>query len=267
MSQTNSHSIVSFPSSRLFTMDVGKIGVRKHHIKAMIELDVTEPRMKLKQKRRESGEKLSFTAWILKCIAQSIMENKQIHALRKGKSKLIIFDDVDISILVEKKVAGVPVPLPMIIRNANKKSIVAITAEIENARAQKVSDENDYVLEQDREKLPLKLFALLPQFIRVWIWKLLLSNPMRIKKMMGTVVMTSIGMMGAVKGWFIPYSIHPVCFALGSIIKRPGVHKGKIEVREMLEMTILIDHDVIDGAPAARFVARLVELVEGGFDL
>ncbi len=125
----------------------------------------------------------------------------------------------------------------------------------------------NYVLERDRQKLPLKFYALLPQFIRLWIWKLLLSNPMRIKKMMGTVVVTSVGMMGTVKGWFIPYSIHPLCFALGAIIKKPGVNNGNIEVREMLEMTILIDHDVIDGAPAARFVARLAELVEGGFEL
>ncbi len=267
MSQTNSHSIISFPSSRLFTMDVGKIGMRKHHIKAVIELDVTESRIKLKQKRSESGEKISFTAWILKCITQAIIEHKQVHALRKGKTKLIIFDDVDISILVEKIADGVPVPLPMIIRNANKKSVVEITAEIENAKAQKVSDENDYVLERDRQKLPIKFYALLPQFIRLWIWKLILSNPKRIKKMMGTVVVTSVGMMGAVKGWFIPYSIHPVCFALGAIVKKPGVNKGNIEIREMLEMTILIDHDVIDGAPAARFVARLAELVEGGFGL
>ncbi len=121
MSKTNSHSIISFPSSRLFTMDVGKIGMRKHHIKAVIELDVTESRVKLKQKRGESGQKISFTSWILKCIAQAIVEHKQIHALRKGKNKLIIFDEVDISILVEKIADGVPVPLPMIIRNANKK--------------------------------------------------------------------------------------------------------------------------------------------------
>jgi pyruvate/2-oxoglutarate dehydrogenase complex dihydrolipoamide acyltransferase (E2) component len=32
-------------------------------------------------------------------------------------------------------------------------------------------------------------------------------------------------------------------------------------------MTILIDHDVMDGAPAARFVAGLTDLIERGYAL
>jgi pyruvate/2-oxoglutarate dehydrogenase complex dihydrolipoamide acyltransferase (E2) component len=42
---------------------------------------------------------------------------------------------------------------------------------------------------------------------------------------------------------------------------------NSIEIREFLEMTILIDHDVIDGAPAARFIFRLKDLVENGYEL
>jgi pyruvate/2-oxoglutarate dehydrogenase complex dihydrolipoamide acyltransferase (E2) component len=37
-----------------------------------------------------------------------------------------------------------------------------------------------------------------------------------------------------------------------------------IEVREYLSLTITVDHEVIDGAPAARFAARLKELIETG---
>jgi pyruvate/2-oxoglutarate dehydrogenase complex dihydrolipoamide acyltransferase (E2) component len=32
-------------------------------------------------------------------------------------------------------------------------------------------------------------------------------------------------------------------------------------------VTIVIDHDVIDGAPAARFIVRLTELMKSGFGL
>jgi pyruvate/2-oxoglutarate dehydrogenase complex dihydrolipoamide acyltransferase (E2) component len=35
----------------------------------------------------------------------------------------------------------------------------------------------------------------------------------------------------------------------------------------MLSLTVIFDHDVVDGAPAARFVKRLVELIEGGYGL
>jgi len=113
----------------------------------------------------------------------------------------------------------------------------------------------------------MKFFLLLPQFIRLIIWKIILSNPYRIKNMMGTVMVTSVGMIGDVSGWAIPYSIHPLCFTIGSIIKKPGVKDDKIEIREFLNMTILIDHDVIDGAPALRFAARLKELIENGYEL
>lgn len=33
------------------------------------------------------------------------------------------------------------------------------------------------------------------------------------------------------------------------------------------DLTIIFDHDVIDGAPAARFTRRLIELVESGYGL
>lgn len=34
-----------------------------------------------------------------------------------------------------------------------------------------------------------------------------------------------------------------------------------------LTMTILFNHAIVDGAPAARFVSRWVELIETGFGL
>lgn len=267
MQKSVDYTIQSFPASRQFTMDVGTIGLHKHHIKAIIEIDVTDSRRKIKNKRAEFGDRISFTSWVLKCISQAIFENKQVHALRKGKNKLVIFNNIDMSIIVEKEADGVLVPLPMVIRDVNKKNLNEIFNEIEKAKKQEIKDENNYVIEKNRKKEPIKLFSLLPQFIRLLIWKVILSNPYRIKNMMGTAVVTSVGMMGNVNGWLIPYSIHPVCFALGSIVKKPGVIKNSIDIREFLEMTILIDHDVIDGAPAARFVSRLTDLIKNGYEL
>ena len=41
----------------------------------------------------------------------------------------------------------------------------------------------------------------------------------------------------------------------------------QIVVREFLNLTIGLDHDIIDGAPAARFVNRFEELIEGAYGL
>ncbi len=44
--------------------------MKKHHIKAIIELDVTDSRIKLKKIRSETGEHISFTSWIIKRICK-----------------------------------------------------------------------------------------------------------------------------------------------------------------------------------------------------
>jgi len=39
---------------------------------------------------------------------------------------------------------------------------------------------------------------------------------------------------------------------------------GRIEIREYLCLTRMFDHDLVDGAPAARFTKRFQELLEAG---
>jgi pyruvate/2-oxoglutarate dehydrogenase complex dihydrolipoamide acyltransferase (E2) component len=58
--------------------------------------------------------------------------------------------------------------------------------------------------------------------------------------------------------------MHNLCFALGSIVKKPRVVEHEIRIRDVLHLTILFDHDVVDGIPAARFAARLVKRIEEG---
>lgn len=81
---------------------------------------------------------------------------------------------------------------------------------------------------------------------------------MRIKRTMGTVVVTSAGMATpGVLTWGIPLSLHPLAVGVGGIAQRnTGV--GKVEI---LALTVVFDHAVTDGAPAGRFVHRLHELL------
>jgi len=46
-----------------------------------------------------------------------------------------------------------------------------------------------------------------------------------------------------------------------------SVIEDKIEIRKILHTTILFDHDIIDGAPANRFLTKLKEYIESGFGL
>jgi pyruvate/2-oxoglutarate dehydrogenase complex dihydrolipoamide acyltransferase (E2) component len=68
--------------------------------------------------------------------------------------------------------------------------------------------------------------------------------------------------MGA--GWAVGIvPLHTLCLTVGGVTRKPGVVDGRIEPREYLALTASIDHDIVDGAPAARFARRLRELVEG----
>jgi pyruvate/2-oxoglutarate dehydrogenase complex dihydrolipoamide acyltransferase (E2) component len=54
---------------------------------------------------------------------------------------------------------------------------------------------------------------------------------------------------------------------MGGIAEKPGVVEGQIAIREYHCMTLSFNHDLIDGAPAARFTERLKELIESGYGL
>jgi pyruvate/2-oxoglutarate dehydrogenase complex dihydrolipoamide acyltransferase (E2) component len=267
MPQTQSYEI-PYPSSRRLTFDVGKIGLAKHHVRALLEVDVTEARRLIKQSRH-SGRKVSFTAWLIKTIADCVALHPPVAGLNDAKhNRVLVFEDVDISIVVEKEVNGARVPLPYVIRKADKKTLCEIQTEIEAAKAQTVKGEGDYVLGEGKSALGMRLFVRLPQWLRLILMRLLvLNHPQRVKDMMGIVMITTVGMVGHTRGWIMPFGMHPLCLAFGSLNEQAAVYKGEIQKREILHLTVLIDHDVIDGVPAARFVDDLVKKMQTGFGL
>ncbi len=257
---------IEYPSSRRLTFDSGWIGRNKHHVKALLEVDVTEARKRIKT-ARQKGRKLSFTAWIIKVIADCVTLQPEVCAInRPSQNRITVFEEVDIALVVEKEVKGKRVPLPYVIRNAGGKSIEEIRAEIDAAKAQVYQDEGDYVLGKKRNTTGMRFFVSLPQWLRLAVMRyFFLRNPVRMKKSMGTVMVTTAGMIGHSRGWIIPFSMHPLTLALGSLGKKPIVHRNEIKIREILHLTILIDHDAIDGIPAAQFIENLVQKMENGY--
>jgi pyruvate/2-oxoglutarate dehydrogenase complex dihydrolipoamide acyltransferase (E2) component len=259
---------IQYPSSRRFTFDVGRIGREKHHVKALLEVDVTEALSKIKQNRR-SGKKTSFTAWLIKVIADCVALHPPINGInRRRRNKVVVFNDVDISLVIEKEVNGTRVPLPYVIRKADQKTLNQIYSEIESAKSQIIEDEGDYVLGERHNPVGMKLFANLPQWLRLALMRIFLfNNPQRLKDKMGTVMVTTAGMVGHTRGWITPFSMHPLSLSFGSLNEQPAVYCREIQIREILHLTVLVDHDVIDGVPAAKFVDDLVRKLEKGFGL
>jgi pyruvate/2-oxoglutarate dehydrogenase complex dihydrolipoamide acyltransferase (E2) component len=74
-------------------------------------------------------------------------------------------------------------------------------------------------------------------------------------------------MFGEGGGWGIPLAPYTLNVTLGGIGEKPGVMDGRIEIREYLSLTVSFDHDIIDGAPAARFTECFKDLIENAYGL
>ncbi len=259
------YEISEFPKVRIPTLDFLSLGDKRHYVKGLIEFDVTDGRNKIREHEKNTSEKISFTAWLLKCIGQAASEFKEVHSMMKGKNKIITFEDVDISITVEKTVKGVKSPMPLVIRKTNNKTVKQINDEIRKAQSEEVSEVA--VLGNHSMKEDLESYVSLPRSIRMSMLKRKFKDPIKVKQIMGTIIVTSVGMFAKLHGWPIPTTAHPLAFGVGGITKKPGVIKDKVEIREYLAMTVLFNHDVVDGAPATRFISRLGELLEETFGL
>lgn len=247
------------PRSRIATFDTFSVGLKRHHVIALLEFDVTDARKKLRELRKQ-GIKVSFNAWLIKTISSVLHIHPEAAGYLRGKKKMVIFDDINVSVIIEKVIGENRVPVPLVIEKANEKSAEEIASEIESARKQDLSG-NDIVLKL-RTTFYENLYYRMSGFMRRFIWKVMLNNPGLAFSKMGNVVVTSVGMMGKINGWFIHKSVHPVSFGVGSVLKKPVVIENEVKVREILNMTILVDHDVIEGAQMVRFLNDLTDYIE-----
>jgi len=237
----------------------------KNRVYGLIGFDVTKAREYIRSYKENTGETLSFTGWIIKCIGQAVSEDKQVQAYRRGRNRFVIFDDVDVSIAVEREILGEKIPVPYVVRKANEKSFRQIHDEIRAAQAQK--EMTGPVLGSERTPQIMNVFRFLPSVLRRIGWWKFKRDPFLKKRIMGTVDVTAVGMFGNIEGWPITIGFHSLEFALGGISKKPKEVDGGTELREYLSVTVMFDEDVTYGAPAARFTARLAEVIQDGYGL
>jgi pyruvate/2-oxoglutarate dehydrogenase complex dihydrolipoamide acyltransferase (E2) component len=195
-------------------------------------------------------------------ISNVLQKYPEASAYLYSKNKLIIFNDINISILVEKKINNKKVPIPVVIEKTNLKSALEITDIIEKAKSVELSV--DEIVINKKVNFSERIYYYMPGFMRREVWRFMLRNPKIAYKKMGNAVVTSVGMMGKINGCFIQRSVHPVSFGIGSVLKKAVVINNQIMIREILNMTILIDHDVIDGAPMVRLLNELTKSIESG---
>lgn len=77
----------------------------------------------------------------------------------------------------------------------------------------------------------------------------------------GTVSITNIGVLGVDGGTPILPPGQAAILAVGQIVDTPWVHKGKIKIRPVCELTLSFDHRMIDGEMGSRFISRIGRLL------
>jgi pyruvate dehydrogenase E2 component (dihydrolipoamide acetyltransferase) len=83
----------------------------------------------------------------------------------------------------------------------------------------------------------------------------------------GTFTLTNLGAF-EVDG-FTPIINPPqvAILGVGRIVAKPVVSQNEVVIRQMVTLSLSFDHRAIDGAPAAKFLQRIKQLVERPFAL
>lgn len=175
-----------------------------------------------KAKKLHEMQKVSYTAIIVEAAAKALLEHSIINSTLDG-DQIKVFENVNVGVAVATQY-GLIVP---VIHDADKKSSMEIDALIneltEKARLGKLVKEE-------------------------------LSG--------GTFTITNLGMYGV--DFFTPIINPPeaAILGVGKITDRLAVVDGKIEVKQVMMLSLSYDHRIIDGAPAAEFLSKIKHFIE-----
>ncbi|WP_328997827.1 2-oxo acid dehydrogenase subunit E2 [Kribbella sp. NBC_00709] len=242
------------PWARQLVIDAGRAARRRHAIHGLFEVDVTSARGAL---RRDDAMQL-FTAFVIHCVATAVAADPSVQAYRDLRGRSVIFDQVDVGLPVEVEVDGAPFAFTHVLRDAGRRTVQDLHDEIHTVKT-------DPHLSPSVRKAPwVHAYLLLPGFVRVGLLGAVHRLPRRQRALAGTIGVTAVGMFGAGAGWGIGFQLHTLSVVVGGLARRPIFFQGVLVEREFLQLTVSLDHDVVDGAPGARFVGRLRELLLTG---
>ncbi len=171
--------------------------------------------------------KISFNDLIVKACALAMKRNPESN-LSWINNKIHKYNNIDIAIAVALK-EGLITP---IVRNADKKGLSEISSEIKSL----VSKANQNKLLPDEYNG-------------------------------GSITISNLGMFGITEFKAIINPPQSSIIAIGSIIEKPVVNNGKVEVGYTMKSTISADHRSLDGAVAAKLLKEFNDILEDPFQI
>ena len=197
------------------------------HVTLTTEADATNLVSARQQLTAELGQKVVYDALLVALVARALREQPQVNA-RLAEGGIEQLPQINIGVAVDTE-RGLLVP---VVRDAAARSLV----QIQRALAELVERA------MAGRSLPDDLSG-------------------------GTFTITNLGMFEI--DAFTPIINPPesAILGVGRIVARPVAVDRQVVVRDMVTLSLSFDHRLIDGAPAARFLQRVKQLVERPFAL
>ncbi len=220
----------------------------------LIEVDITEAAQRL----TNSG--LSFTAFVVASVARAVARHPEVHAYRDWLGRIVVHRYVDVTTLIEVQTEDVQTedgffPLAHLVRDADVRSVTEISDEIRSSQRNPIA-----TVEGRRLTRFARVGGRIP--LLAWIFYLAMSRSTKMRRVAGTVSVSSVGMFGGGPGHGIGFpTVLSLSILVGGRARRPIAAGDEVMVREVVDLTITFDHNTVDGGPAARFVSDLRELL------
>ncbi len=171
---------------------------------------------------KELGFRISYNDILVKIAACCLEEHPHLNARQEGNA-IHLLPDISIGLAVDTP-RGLLVP---VVHHVQRKPIADIAMELREKHERAIAGKS----------LPEDLAG-------------------------GTFTITNLGALGV--DAFTPIINLPeiAILGIGRIQQKPAAWQGKVELRHRMALSLTFDHRLVDGAPAARFLRRVSELIE-----
>jgi pyruvate/2-oxoglutarate dehydrogenase complex dihydrolipoamide acyltransferase (E2) component len=241
--------------ARRIVRDAGAVAARRHAIPAWVAADVTDvmPRV-----GGTSG--VSMTAYVASTLARAVAEHPRVHSSRDALGRIITYESVDINVTVEVSLQGQSFPMNHVVRSADRRDAADLHHEIHSVKQRPGSSDT---LRLERST---RWYLHVPGLVRR---RVLMGSLHRLpdlqRRLIGTVGLTSVGMHGRGAGTGFPFLLHTLDVLVGGLEDRRSVDEaGAVQTRQFLWVSLVADHDVVDGVPLTRFIAAFRDGLESG---
>ena len=235
-----------FPADRRLVTAAVRAGRRIAPMHGLLAVDVTDARRLL----AEHDPPLSMTAFVVASVARAAAEHPAVHAYRDWRGRLVQHRHVDVQTLIEVRLDdGSPFGLVHVVRDADVRGVPEITAELRATTSVAAA----------ASRRALGRFAGAGRVPGVFpVMYAVMARSVRVHRQTGTVQVTAIGMFAGGGGFAIaPPTLASLTVVVGGLNRTPLAVGDEVAIRDVLDLTLTIDHNVVDGAPATRFGADL----------